>query len=67
MVWRCLGRCLDICGEVCGRKSLVKNKQIEEIYDKFSNKLVKKIISVSNNGKNSDALEIINKIFVGDE
>ena len=44
-----------------------KNKQIEEIYDKFSNKLVKKIISVSNNGKNSDALEIINKIFVGDE
>ena len=44
-----------------------KNKQIEEIYDKFSNKLVKKIISVSNNGKNSDALEIINKIFVSDE
>ena len=44
-----------------------KNKQIEEIYDKFSNKLVKKIISVSNNGKNSNALEIINKIFVGDE
>ena len=44
-----------------------ENKQIEEIYDKLSDKLVKKIISVSNNGKNADALKIINKIFVSDE
>ena len=44
-----------------------ENKQIEDIYDKLSDKLVKKIISVSNNGKNADALKIINKIFVSDE
>ena len=44
-----------------------ENKQIEEIYDKLSDKLVKKIISVSDNGKNSDALKIINKIFVSNE
>ncbi len=44
-----------------------ENKQIEEIYDKLSDKLVKKIISVSDNGKNTDALKIINKIFVSNE
>ena len=44
-----------------------ENKQIEEIYDKLSDKLVKKIISVSDNGKNTDALKIINKIFVNNE
>lgn len=44
-----------------------ENKQIEDIYDKLSDKLVKKIISVSNNGKNADALKIINKIFVSDD
>ena len=42
------------------------NKQIQEIYDKFSDKLVKKIISVSDNGKNTNALNIINKIFTND-
>ena len=44
-----------------------ENKQVEEIYDKLSDKLVKKIISVSDNGKNTDALKIINKIFVSNE
>ena len=44
-----------------------ENNQIEEIYDKLSDKLVKKIISVSDNGKNTDALKIINKIFVSNE
>ena len=44
-----------------------ENRQIEEIYDKLSDKLVKKIISVSDNGKNTDALKIINKIFVSNE
>ena len=42
------------------------NTEIQEIYDKFSDKLVKKIISVSENGKNTDALKIINKIFTDD-
>ena len=44
-----------------------ENNQIEEIYVKLSDKLVKKIISVSDNGKNTDALKIINKIFVSNE
>ena len=44
-----------------------ENNQIEEIYDKLSDKLVKKIISVSDNGKNTDALKIINKIFISNE
>ena len=42
------------------------NTEIQEIYDKFSDRLVKKIISVSENGKNTDALKIINKIFTDD-
>ena len=42
------------------------NREIQEIYDKFSDRLVKKIISVSENGKNTDALKIINKIFTDD-
>ena len=42
------------------------NIEIQEIYDKFSDRLVKKIISVSENGKNTDALKIINKIFTDD-
>ena len=42
------------------------NKETQEIYDKFSDRLVKKIISVSENGKNTDALKIINKIFTDD-
>ena len=42
------------------------NGEVQEIYDKFSDKLVKKIISVSENGKNSEALKIINKIFTND-
>ena len=42
------------------------NREIQEIYDKFSDRLVKKIISVSENGKNTDALKIINKIFTND-
>ena len=33
---------------------------------KFSDRLVKKIISVSENGKNTEALKIINKIFTDD-
>ena len=41
-------------------------KEIEEIYDKFSDKIIKNLIEVTNNGKNSDALEIINKIFSND-
>ena len=42
------------------------NREIQEIYDKFSDRLVKKILSVSENGKNTDALKIINKIFTDD-
>ena len=42
------------------------NTEIQEIYDKFSDRLVKKILSVSENGKNTDALKIINKIFTDD-
>ena len=42
------------------------NRETQEIYDKFSDRLVKKIISVSENGKNTDALKIINKIFTDD-
>jgi glutamyl-tRNA reductase len=42
------------------------NREIQEIYDKFSDRLVKKILSVSENGKNTDALNIINKIFTDD-
>ena len=42
------------------------NREIQEIYDKFSDRLVKKILSVSENGKNTDALKIINKIFTND-
>ena len=42
------------------------NREIQEIYDKFSDRLVKKIITVSENGKNTDALKIINKIFTDD-
>ena len=42
------------------------NREMQEIYDKFSDRLVKKIISVSENGKNTDALKIINKIFTDD-
>ena len=41
-------------------------KEVEEIYDKFSDKIIKNLIVVSNNGKNSDALKIINKIFSND-
>ena len=46
--------------------SEINNKEIEKIYDKFSDKLVKKIIKVSENGKDVDALKIINKIFAND-
>ena len=46
--------------------SEINNKEIEKIYDKFSDKLVKKIIKVSENGKDADALKIINKIFAND-
>jgi glutamyl-tRNA reductase len=46
--------------------SEINNKEIEKIYDKFSDKLVKKIIKVSENGKDTDALKIINKIFAND-
>ena len=46
--------------------SEINNKEIEKIYDKFSDKLVKKIIKVSENGKDADALKIINKIFTND-
>ena len=42
------------------------NKEVMEIYNKFSDRLVKKIISVSDNGKNTEALKIINKIFTDD-
>ena len=42
------------------------NREIQEIYDKFSDRLVKKLISVSENGKNTNALKIINKIFTDD-
>jgi len=42
------------------------NGEVQEIYDKFSDRLVKKIISVSENGKNTEALKIINKIFTDD-
>ncbi len=42
------------------------NREVQEIYDKFSDRLVKKIISVSENGKNTEALKIINKIFTDD-
>ena len=42
------------------------NKDLKEIYDKFSDRLVKKIITVSENGKNTEALKIINKIFTDD-
>ena len=42
------------------------NIETQEIYDKFSDRLVKKIISVSENGKNTNALKIINKIFTDD-
>ena len=42
------------------------NKDMKEIYDKFSDRLVKKIINVSENGKNTEALKIINKIFTDD-
>ena len=41
-------------------------KEVEEIYEKFSDKMIKKLISVTNNGKNSEALKIINKIFSND-
>ena len=42
------------------------NVEVQEIYDKFSDRIVKKIISVSENGKNTEALKIINKIFTDD-
>ena len=42
------------------------NGKMQEVYDKFSDRLVKKIISVSENGKNTNALKIINKIFTDD-
>ena len=38
--------------------SEINNKEIEKIYDKFSDKLVKKIIEVSENGKDADALKL---------
>jgi len=41
-------------------------KEVEEIYEKFSDKIIKNLIAVTNNGKNSNALEIINKIFSND-
>ena len=41
-------------------------KEVEEIYEKFSDKIIKNLKKVSNNGKNSNALEIINKIFSND-
>ena len=41
-------------------------KEVEEICEKFSDKIIKNLIAVTNNGKNSNALEIINKIFSND-
>jgi glutamyl-tRNA reductase len=41
-------------------------KEVEEIYEKFSDKIIKNLIEVTNNGKNRNALEIINKIFSND-
>ena len=41
-------------------------KEVEEIYEKFSDKIIKNLISVTNNGKNSEALKLINKIFSND-
>ena len=41
-------------------------KEVEEIYEKFSDKIIKNLISASNNGKNSEVLKIINKIFSND-
>ena len=37
--------------------------QLNKVYDKLSNHLVKKIRLASNNGKDKSALEIIKKIF----
>ena len=41
-------------------------KEVEEIYEKFSDKIIKNLISVTENGKNSEALKLINKIFSND-
>ena len=41
-------------------------KEVEEIYEKFSDKIIKNLISVTDNGKNSEALKLINKIFSND-
>ena len=39
------------------------NNQLNKVYDKLSNHLVKKIRLASNNGKDKSALEVIKKIF----
>jgi glutamyl-tRNA reductase len=39
------------------------NIQLNRVYDKLSNHLVKKIRLASNNGKDKSALEVIKKIF----
>ena len=58
----------ELCS--CHGVKLIKcksfNNQINKIYNKFSDNLVKKIKLASNNGKDKKAIDIINKIFINE-
>ena len=42
------------------------NKKLNEVYNKFTNSLVKKIRKASNNGKDEKAIKVINQIFLNE-
>ena len=42
------------------------NKKLNEVYNKFTNSLVKKIRKASNNGKDKKAIKVINQIFLNE-
>ena len=42
------------------------NKKLNKVYEKFSDNLIRKIKEASNNGKDENAIGIINKIFLDD-